>query len=149
MPAGGEVTMFKQFFNWVDKDETTGPTQPYIIGRIAKVEREPFDASSLHDNNVMAAQHNMVDDGSGKVQVCSLATFMPRLHFVRCQGVDVTLVAVFRSGEWKEGAKCPWTRPPMDSSTGVTVTWCCTPTRMKTKRSTSSTPGERTESSCN
>lgn len=65
--------MFKQFFNWLDKDETTGPSQPYDMGRIARVKQVPFDASSLHDNKVMAAQHNMVDDGSGKVQVCSLA----------------------------------------------------------------------------
>lgn len=72
MPAGGELTTFKQFFKWVDKDETTGPSQAYIIGKIAKVEQVPFDASSLHNNKVMAAQHNMVDDGSGKVQVRSL-----------------------------------------------------------------------------
>ncbi|KAG9341518.1 hypothetical protein JZ751_019023 [Albula glossodonta] len=70
MPAGGETTLFKQFFsNWKDKDQTTGPTQAYTIGRIARVEQIPFDASSLHSNKTMAAQHGMVDDGSGKVQV--------------------------------------------------------------------------------
>ncbi|XP_073707858.1 gelsolin-like [Garra rufa] len=70
MPAGGETTLFKQFFsNWIDKDQTTGPSQAYTIGRIAKVSKVPFDATSLHSNKTMAAQHGMVDDGSGKVQI--------------------------------------------------------------------------------
>ncbi|KAG8003263.1 Gelsolin [Nibea albiflora] len=70
MPAGGETTIFKQFFfNWLDKDETTGPSQAYIIGSIARVEQIPFDASKLHSDTSMAAQHGMVDDGSGKVQI--------------------------------------------------------------------------------
>lgn len=70
MPAGGETTLFKQFFsNWKDKDQTTGPSKAYTIGRIAHVEQIPFDASTLHSNKAMAAQHNMADDGSGKVQV--------------------------------------------------------------------------------
>uniref|UniRef100_A0A3Q4BNU7 Gelsolin-like domain-containing protein n=1 Tax=Mola mola TaxID=94237 RepID=A0A3Q4BNU7_MOLML len=70
MPEGGETTMFKQFFfNWLDKDETTGPSKPYRTGKIAQVEQVPFDASKLHDSNSMAAQHGVVDDGSGKVQI--------------------------------------------------------------------------------
>lgn len=64
------MTLFKQFFcDWKDKDETTGVTKPYTIGRIAKVPQIPFDASTLHTNKTMAAQHGMVDDGKGKVQV--------------------------------------------------------------------------------
>lgn len=79
MPAGGETTLFKQFFsNWKDKDQTTGPGQAYSIGRIAKVSKVPFDASSLHSNKTMAAQHGMVDDGSGKVQVKILKLITPR-----------------------------------------------------------------------
>lgn len=70
IPAGSETSLFKQFFiDWKDKDETTGPSKPYVIGRIAKVEQVPFDASTLHSNTTMAAQHGMVDDGKGKVQV--------------------------------------------------------------------------------
>ncbi|XP_076838410.1 scinderin like b [Brachyhypopomus gauderio] len=70
LPAGGETTLFKQFFiNWKDKDQTTGPTKPYTIGSIAKVEQVPFDASTLHSCQAMAAQHKMVDDGSGKVEI--------------------------------------------------------------------------------
>lgn len=64
------MTLFKQFFcDWKDKDETTGVTKPYTIGRIAKVPQIPFDASTLHTNKTMAAHHGMVDDGKGKVQV--------------------------------------------------------------------------------
>uniref|UniRef100_A0A8B9KWW0 Scinderin like a n=1 Tax=Astyanax mexicanus TaxID=7994 RepID=A0A8B9KWW0_ASTMX len=70
MPAGGETTLFKQFFsNWKDKEQTTGPGKAYSIGRIAQVPQIPFNAASLHSNKAMAAQHGMVDDGSGKVQV--------------------------------------------------------------------------------
>lgn len=79
LPAGSEPTLFKQFFiDWRDKDETTGPSKAYTIGRIAKIEQVPFDASSLHSNAAMAAQHGMVDDGNGKVQVrlATLLTFM-------------------------------------------------------------------------
>ncbi|XP_072524708.1 scinderin like b [Salminus brasiliensis] len=70
LPAGGETTLFKQFFSdWKDKDQTTGPTKVYTVGKIAQVKQIPFDASTLHSNKAMAAQHNMVDDGSGKVQI--------------------------------------------------------------------------------
>ena len=70
LPAGAETTLFKQFFSdWRDKDETTGPSKAYTIGSIAKVKQVPFDASTLHSNKAMAAQHGMVDDGKGKVQV--------------------------------------------------------------------------------
>lgn len=69
-PQGSETTLFKQFFSdWRDKDETTGPRKAYSIGSIAKVKQVPFDASTLHSNKAMAAQHGMVDDGKGKVQV--------------------------------------------------------------------------------
>ncbi|XP_049444451.1 scinderin like a [Epinephelus fuscoguttatus] len=70
MPAGAETSIFKQFFfNWLDKDETTGPSEAYVENRIAKVEQIPFDASKLHSNKCMAAQHRMVDDGSGKTEI--------------------------------------------------------------------------------
>lgn len=77
LPAGGETTLFKQFFsNWKDKDQSTGPGKVYTIGKIAKVEQIPFDASSLHSSKAMAAQHGMVDDGSGKVQVSQNAKLL-------------------------------------------------------------------------
>uniref|UniRef100_A0A3P8WN16 Scinderin like b n=1 Tax=Cynoglossus semilaevis TaxID=244447 RepID=A0A3P8WN16_CYNSE len=70
LPAGAETTLFKQYFaDWRDKDETTGPSKAYTIGSIAKIPQVPFDASTLHSNKAMAAQHGMVDDGKGKVQI--------------------------------------------------------------------------------
>ncbi|XP_035026050.1 scinderin like b [Hippoglossus stenolepis] len=70
LPAGAETTLFKQFFgDWKDKDETTGPTKAYTMGRIAKVAQVPFDSSTLHSNKAMAAQHGMVDDGKGSVKI--------------------------------------------------------------------------------
>ncbi|TNN69823.1 Gelsolin [Liparis tanakae] len=70
LPGGAETTLFKQFFcDWRDKDETTGPSKAYTIGRVAKVDQVPFDASSLHSNKAMAAQHGMVDDGKGKIKI--------------------------------------------------------------------------------
>ncbi|XP_069007055.1 scinderin like a [Embiotoca jacksoni] len=69
IPAKSEPPLFKQFFfNWLDKFSTCSG-QTYTVGRIAKVEQTPFDSSKLHSNNLMAAQHGMVDDGSGKVQI--------------------------------------------------------------------------------
>ncbi|XP_034565918.1 scinderin like a [Notolabrus celidotus] len=70
MPDGAETMLFKQFFfNWLDKDETTGPGKAYRMGKIAQVKQIPFDATGLHGNTTMAAHHGMVDDGSGKVQI--------------------------------------------------------------------------------
>uniref|UniRef100_A0A1A8S6K5 Macrophage-capping protein n=1 Tax=Nothobranchius rachovii TaxID=451742 RepID=A0A1A8S6K5_9TELE len=70
LPAGAETTLFKQFFgDWKDIDETTGPSKAYTIGKVARVEKVPFDASSLHSNKTMAAQHGMVDNGKGKLQI--------------------------------------------------------------------------------
>uniref|UniRef100_A0A8C6SA64 Scinderin like a n=1 Tax=Neogobius melanostomus TaxID=47308 RepID=A0A8C6SA64_9GOBI len=70
MAAGAEDTLFKEFFfNWMDKGETVGLGKTNTRGTIAKVPKVPFDASSLHENKTMTAQHGMVDDGSGKVEI--------------------------------------------------------------------------------
>ncbi|KAI4894107.1 hypothetical protein NFI96_020169, partial [Prochilodus magdalenae] len=93
LPAGSETALFKQFFSdWLDKDQTTGPTKAYTIGRIAQVEQIPFDASTLHSNKAMAAQHNMVDDGSGKVQIW-------RVENGARAAVDPTLYGQFYGGD--------------------------------------------------
>lgn len=70
LPEMGETPLFKQFFkNWRDKDQTEGLGVAYIANSIAKIEKVPFDAATLHDSAAMAAQHGMVDDGSGEKQV--------------------------------------------------------------------------------
>ncbi|OWK62049.1 Adseverin [Lonchura striata] len=70
LPEGGETPMFKQFFkDWKDKDQSNGFGKVYVTERVAKIEQIEFDATKLHESPQMAAQHNMVDDGSGKVEI--------------------------------------------------------------------------------
>lgn len=64
--------MFKQFFlNWRDKDQSEGFGKVFVTEKIAKIQKVKFDASRLHESQHMAAQYNMVDDGSGETQVRS------------------------------------------------------------------------------
>ncbi|XP_063051604.1 gelsolin b [Engraulis encrasicolus] len=70
LPQFGETPLFKQFFKvWRDVDETQGMGEAYVSNKIAKIEKVPFDASALHDSPAMAAQHGIMDDGSGEKQV--------------------------------------------------------------------------------
>uniref|UniRef100_A0A8C4MU53 Scinderin n=1 Tax=Equus asinus asinus TaxID=83772 RepID=A0A8C4MU53_EQUAS len=70
LPEGGETPIFKQFFkDWRDKDQSDGFGKVYVTEKVARIEQIPFDASKLHSSPQMAAQHNMVDDGSGKVEI--------------------------------------------------------------------------------
>ncbi|KAI2652739.1 Adseverin [Labeo rohita] len=70
LPEGGETPIFKQFFKtWKDKDQAEGLGRVYVTERIAKIKQEQFDASKLHESHQMAAQYNMVDNGTGKTQI--------------------------------------------------------------------------------
>ncbi|KAM9793291.1 gelsolin a isoform X2 [Syngnathus typhle] len=70
LPESGETPLFKQFFkNWRDKDQTVGLGVAYIANSIAKIEKVAFDAATLHDSSAMAAQHGMVDDGTGEKEI--------------------------------------------------------------------------------
>lgn len=70
LPEMGETPLFKQFFkNWRDRDQTEGLGVAYCSNSIAKIKKVPFDAATLHSSAAMAAQHGMVDDGSGEKQV--------------------------------------------------------------------------------
>ncbi|XP_072365237.1 scinderin isoform X1 [Scyliorhinus torazame] len=70
LPEGGETPIFKQFFkNWKDKGQSEGFGKVYITETIAKIKQVKFDASKLHTSPQMAANHNMVDDGSGKTEI--------------------------------------------------------------------------------
>lgn len=81
LPEMGETPLFKQFFkNWRDKDQTEGLGIAYIANSIAKIEKVPFDAATLHESAAMAAQHGMVDEGNGEKQVRG-----PRLDNCSCQ----------------------------------------------------------------
>ncbi|KAG9345220.1 hypothetical protein JZ751_009766 [Albula glossodonta] len=70
LPEGGETPIFKQFFqNWKEKDQSDGFGKVFVTEKIARIQQEEFDASKLHTSHHMAAQYNMVDDGSGDTQI--------------------------------------------------------------------------------
>ncbi|XP_073322737.1 gelsolin-like [Pagrus major] len=70
LPEHGETPLFQQFFkNWRDPDDTVGMGTAYVCNQIAKIEKVPFDASTLHQSDAMAAQHGMVDRGDGEKQI--------------------------------------------------------------------------------
>ncbi|CAB1345899.1 unnamed protein product [Coregonus sp. 'balchen'] len=70
LPENGETPLFKQFFKiWRDADHTVGLGTAYVSNKIAKIKKVPFDASTLHHSDAMAAQHGMVDEGNGEKQI--------------------------------------------------------------------------------
>ncbi|XP_072096170.1 gelsolin-like isoform X2 [Mobula birostris] len=92
LPESGETPLFKQFFkNWVDLNQTQGMGTCYISGQIAKIEKVPFDAATLHESPAMAAQHGMVDDGSGEKTIW------------RVEGSDKALVDPSTHGQFYGG----------------------------------------------
>lgn len=73
LPEGGETPIFKQFFkDWKEKDHSEGLGRVYVTERIARIQQVEFDASKLHESQQMAAQYNMVDDGTGETQVSNI-----------------------------------------------------------------------------
>lgn len=73
LPEGGETPMFKQFFlDWKERDQSEGFGKVFTTEKVAKIQQVEFDASKLHESHHMAAQYNMVDDGSGETQVNEL-----------------------------------------------------------------------------
>ncbi|KAF5908597.1 adseverin-like [Clarias magur] len=74
-PEGGETPIFKQFFmDWKEKDQSEGLGRVYVTEQIARIQQVPFDASKLHESQQMAAQYNMVDDGTGETQIWRVET---------------------------------------------------------------------------
>uniref|UniRef100_A0AAX7UCQ7 Scinderin n=1 Tax=Astatotilapia calliptera TaxID=8154 RepID=A0AAX7UCQ7_ASTCA len=70
LPEGGETPMFKQFFlDWKERDQSEGFGKVFTTEKVAKIQQVEFDASKLHESHHMAAQYNMVDDGSGETQI--------------------------------------------------------------------------------
>ncbi|XP_069815447.1 scinderin-like [Dendropsophus ebraccatus] len=70
LPEGGETPMFKQYFkDWKDKEQSEGFGKAVTKGKIANIKQTEFDAKLLHTSPKMAAKYNMMDDGSGKVEI--------------------------------------------------------------------------------
>ncbi|XP_005749260.1 gelsolin-like isoform X2 [Pundamilia nyererei] len=70
LPEHGEGPLFKQFFkDWRGPSDTVGMGTAYVSNKIAKMEKVPFDASTLHQSEGMAAQYGMVDCGDGEKQI--------------------------------------------------------------------------------
>ncbi|KAK1876179.1 Gelsolin, partial [Dissostichus eleginoides] len=69
LPELGETPLFQQFFkNWSDPEDTVGMGTAYVSNQIARIKKVPFDVSTLHQSEAMAAQHGMVDRGDGDKQ---------------------------------------------------------------------------------
>ncbi|CAL8320277.1 unnamed protein product [Merluccius merluccius] len=67
---GAESAVFKQLFkSWTVKYQSVGLGTTSSPGKIAKVEQVKFDATSMHARPDLAAQHKMVDDGTGETEV--------------------------------------------------------------------------------
>ncbi|XP_067686683.1 advillin-like isoform X1 [Haliotis asinina] len=71
---GGEPSDFKCLFP--DWPQPPPPGKVYSRSRIAKTVQTKFDASTLHNNNTaLAAESQMFDDGTGKVEVWQVQDF--------------------------------------------------------------------------
>uniref|UniRef100_UPI00358FAFE8 villin-1-like isoform X1 n=2 Tax=Myxine glutinosa TaxID=7769 RepID=UPI00358FAFE8 len=97
MADGAESAVFKQLFQkWMVKDQTVGFGRSYSVGSIAKVEQVKFDTKSLHAQPSLAAEHRMVDDGSGKVEVWRIEDLelqpVEKRHFGQFYGGDCYLI---------------------------------------------------------
>ncbi|KAM8966555.1 scinderin-like [Pelodytes ibericus] len=70
LPEEGETPIFKQHFkDWKDKDQSEGFGKVTSQSKIAIVKQIQFDPKKLHETPKMAAQHNMIDDGSGEFEI--------------------------------------------------------------------------------
>ncbi|XP_037086795.1 LOW QUALITY PROTEIN: villin-1-like [Pollicipes pollicipes] len=73
---GGESDEFKSLFkSWRDKDATIGMGKKTSFNKIAPTIQTSFDASTLHEHRELAAQTQMVDDGSGKKEIWRVEDF--------------------------------------------------------------------------
>lgn len=73
---GGESSEFKSLFrSWRDRNQQVGLGRQNSASKIAKTVQTKFDAMTLHENRALAAQTQMVDDGSGKKEVWRVENF--------------------------------------------------------------------------
>nr|XP_039273618.1 gelsolin, cytoplasmic-like [Styela clava] len=76
MAQYGETSAFKNMFkDWKNSNDQQGLGKTWSINKIAKVEKENFDASTLHNNPAIAAETQLVDDGSGQCTIWRVEGF--------------------------------------------------------------------------
>ncbi|RDD41012.1 Advillin [Trichoplax sp. H2] len=73
---GAEPVMFKQYFSDWPREGVLMPLQQGSSSRIAHVKQEKFDASIMH-KHVKVEAPNLVDDGSGDIEVYRIENFKP------------------------------------------------------------------------
>ncbi|CAG2120301.1 unnamed protein product, partial [Medioppia subpectinata] len=94
---GGEPIEFKNVFkSWKDSAETKGLGNTYNVGKIAKVIPQKFDPTILHENHVLAAETQMVDDGKAQKQIFRVKEFdlieVPKEDFGKFYSGDCYLI---------------------------------------------------------
>ncbi|XP_059161494.1 advillin-like isoform X2 [Physella acuta] len=91
---GAEPTDFKCLFK--DWPQPPPPGKVYTRSRIARTVQTKFDASTLHSNPALAAETQMVDDGSGKVEVWRIENFqmvpLETVHYGEFYGGDCYVI---------------------------------------------------------
>jgi len=90
---GGEPTEFKVLFtSWKEHNQTTGLGKQHTVGKITSTVNTKFDAATLHDKPKLAAESQLVDDGTGERTVWRIEKF-------QLVPVPETLHGVFFSGD--------------------------------------------------
>ncbi|KAG1662657.1 Villin-1 [Nymphon striatum] len=73
---GGEPHEFKSLFkSWTNPGASKGLGKTHSVGKIARTVQTKFDAETLHQNTELAAETQMVDDGSGTKEVFRAENF--------------------------------------------------------------------------
>lgn len=90
---GGEPTEFKALFtSWKEHNQTTGLGKQHTVGKITSTINTKFDAATLHDKPKIAAESQLVDDGTGERTVWRVEKF-------QLVPVPEKLLGVFFSGD--------------------------------------------------
>ena len=73
---GGEPIEFKALFkHWKDQEESDGFGNSYKVERIAKTSYDKINFSSIHNNNILSSQTQLIDNGKGKKEVYRVKNF--------------------------------------------------------------------------
>lgn len=65
-----QLLYFSLPIEWKANTDQKGLGEVWSINKVAKTSNEEFDTATLHDKPELAAQLQLVDDGSGNLKVC-------------------------------------------------------------------------------